>query len=30
MNDYRININYAKALFMLATDRGQADRVWRT
>ena len=27
MNDYRININYAKALFMLATDRGQADRV---
>lgn len=27
MNDYRININYAKALFMLATDRGQTDRV---
>lgn len=27
MNDYRINTNYAKALFMLATDRGQADRV---
>lgn len=27
MKDFRININYAKALFMLATDRGQADRV---
>ena len=27
MNNYRVNINYAKALFMLATDRGQADRV---
>ena len=27
MKDYRINTNYAKALFMLATDRGQADRV---
>jgi len=27
MNNYRININYAKALFMLATDRQQADRV---
>jgi len=27
MNSYRININYAKALFMLATDRQQTDRV---
>lgn len=27
MNNYRVNINYAKALFMLATDRQQADRV---
>jgi len=27
MNNYRININYAKALFMLASDRGQADGV---
>lgn len=27
MNNYRINTNYAKALFLLATDRGQADRV---
>ena len=27
MNDYRINTNYAKALFMLATDRGETDRV---
>ena len=27
MNNYRININYAKALFMLASDRQQADRV---
>ena len=27
MNNYRINTGYAKALFMLATDRGQADRV---
>ena len=27
MNSYRINKNYAKALFLLATDRGQADRV---
>ena len=27
MNNYRVNINYAKALFMLATDRGQTDRV---
>lgn len=27
MNNYRINTNYAKALFMLATDRQQADRV---
>ena len=27
MNNYRVNINYAKALFMLATDRDQTDRV---
>ena len=27
MNNYRINTNYAKALFMLATDRQQADVV---
>ena len=27
MNNYRINKNYAKALFMLATDTGEADRV---
>ena len=27
MNNYRININYAKALFMLASDRQQTDRV---
>lgn len=27
MNSYRVNTNYAKALFMLATDRGEADRV---
>ena len=27
MNNYRINKNYAKALFMLASDRGQADAV---
>ena len=27
MNNYRINTNYAKALFLLAGDRGQADRV---
>ena len=27
MNNYRININYAKALFMLATDRQQTDMV---
>ena len=27
MNNYRININYAKALFMLATERGVVDRV---
>ena len=27
MNNYRVNINYAKALFMLAGDRQQADRV---
>lgn len=27
MNNYRINTNYAKALFMLASDRGQTDRV---
>ena len=27
MNNYRINTGYAKALFMLATERGQADRV---
>ena len=27
MNNYRINLNYAKALFMLAEERGQADRV---
>ena len=27
MNNYRINTGYAKALFMLASDRGVADRV---
>jgi len=27
MNNYRINTNYAKALFMLATDRDDVDRV---
>lgn len=27
MNSYRVNTNYAKALFMLAGDRGQTDRV---
>lgn len=27
MNDYRINLHYAKALFMLAFDRGESDRV---
>ncbi len=27
MSNYRINNNYAKALFMLATDTGNADRV---
>lgn len=27
MNSYRVNTNYAKALFMLASDRGQTDRV---
>ncbi len=27
MNNYRINTNYAKALFMLATDRNDVDRV---
>ncbi len=27
MNNYRVNTNYAKALFLLASDRGQADRV---
>ena len=27
MSNYRINNNYAKALFMLATDAGNADRV---
>ncbi len=27
MNDYRINNNYAKALFMLATERGVMERV---
>lgn len=27
MNNYRINTNYAKALFQLASDRGQTDRV---
>lgn len=27
MNDYRINSNYAKALFMLASDRDAVDRV---
>ena len=27
MNSYRINLNYAKALFMLAEERGQGDRV---
>ena len=27
MNSYRVNTNYAKALFLLATDRGQTDRV---
>ena len=27
MNHYRINTGYAKALFMLATERGQMDRV---
>ena len=27
MNNYRINKNYAKALFMLASERGQTDRV---
>lgn len=27
MNDYRINTNYAKALFMVATDTGEIDRV---
>lgn len=27
MNNYRVNTNYAKALFMLATERGQVDRV---
>ena len=27
MNDYRINTNYAKALLMLAEERGTADRV---
>lgn len=28
MNNYRINTNYAKALFMLASERGEADRVF--
>lgn len=27
MNNYRINTNYAKALFMLSTERGVTDRV---
>ena len=27
MNDYRININYARALISLAEERGEADRV---
>ena len=27
MNNYRINTNYAKALLLLATDRGDIDRV---
>lgn len=27
MNNFRVNTNYAKALFMLAGDRGQTDRV---
>ena len=27
MRDYRINTNYAKALLLLATERGEADRV---
>ena len=27
MNDYRINLNYAKALLMLATDLGDSDQV---
>lgn len=27
MNNYRINTNYAKALFLLASDRGRADEV---
>ncbi len=27
MNNYRINTNYAKALLLLATERGEADRV---
>lgn len=27
MNDYRINLNYAKALLMLATDLGDSDKV---
>ena len=28
MQDYRININYAKALFMLADDTQEQERVW--
>ena len=28
MQDYRININYAKALFMLADDTQEQKRVW--
>lgn len=27
MNNYHVNTNYAKALLMLATERGEADRV---
>ncbi len=26
MENYRINVNYAKALFLLATDQGEVDR----
>lgn len=29
MNDYRINLNYAKALLMLANDLGQSDEVMK-